>query len=479
MKLFKLKYAVLVAVGVAFAVTSCKKSYLDVNNDPNQSLSSRVDLQLTTGELYTSIGVGQRMFSNLNQWCQYFTGGPGVSLTDPDKHIMASSEGNELWRSLYRSSVNLNYIIDKAPEQKYYVAIAKIIKAYNMQVCLDLFGDIPYSEALQGNSENQILHPRYDAAATVYGQLQAEVADAIAIIDAADATGGYTHPGADDVIYAGDMAKWRKFANSLLLKMVVRTGTGTAPSTNAADYITDNADAAMVSFPGGTSGSNPFYNAAKSTALGNFYIATTTSMDYLNNTGDPRLNYFYDPNGEGQQIGLTFGGIEAAPVGKTYSTPAGAKTGDGVLFSPTMPVVLLSAWEGNLLLAEAGIGDAKANYEEAVHQNCAYLGLADGADTTYLKGAGAFNAGSPLKSIAYQKWVCMTGIQPIESWIETRRYDKAGQEWFASPGGIFVAPLKNSLGAFPTILPYPESEESLNQSFPGQHALTAKVFWDN
>jgi hypothetical protein len=146
----------------------------------------------------------------------------------------------------------------------------------------------------------------------------------------------------------------------------------------------------------------------------------------------------------------------------------------------------MSAWESNLLLAEAAArgwitADANALYDAAVQENFEYLGLDATEADAYLAAGGAYDAANPIKSIALQKWVSMNGTQPIEAWIETRRFDSPATPIFASPGGIFHSPTLNSLGAgiFPSILPYPQAEESLNQNFPGQHPLTAKVFWDN
>ena len=179
--------------------------------------------------------------------------------------------------------------------------------------------------------------------------------------------------------------------------------------------------------------------------------------------------------------------FQAQPANAPFSRPAGASPpAGGLIFSPTAPVIFVSAWEGNLLLAEAVsrgwlTGDAKAFYDAGVKANFEYLGIAAPADDDYLAAGGAFDAGNALKSIALQKWTCMNGLQPVESWIETRRFDSASSPIFTSAGGIFKSPTKNAMGAglFPSILPYPESEESLNQSFPGQHDLTHKVFWDN
>lgn len=487
MNLFKNKHILSVIIFLSIFITSCD-NYLDVNVDPNQSNTSDISLQLSSGQLYTAIGFGQRIFPILGTWSQYHTGGPGVSLGDPDQHILSSTEGNEIFRSVYRAANNMNFIIKEAPEEKFYVAMAKIMKAYGIQTCVDLFGDVPYLEALKGDIEDgSILHPKYDNAKDViYPALVTELVDAAQILHDG---GSFRHPAGDDLVYGGDLAKWEKFANTLLLKLYLRSGNvakATELIASGAPFITTNADAAMVRFPGGSTGSNPFWTAAKSTALGNFYVATTTAINYLESTNDPRIDYLYDRNDNGDHKGMDPGDVENAPTSSAvFSKPAGAlKSAGGLIFSPTAPVIFLSAWEGNLLLAEAAAlgagGDAKVSYENAVKESFAYLGVTAGADATYLAGKGAFDAANPLKSIAYQKWVSMNGLQPIESWIETRRMDEAGRPLFASNGGIFKSPTKNALGAgiFPSILPYPEIEESLNQNFVGQHGLTAKVFWD-
>ncbi|MEO6037095.1 MAG: hypothetical protein ABIQ93_01700, partial [Saprospiraceae bacterium] len=82
---YKVKFIFLLLVGMGLSITACK-DYLDVNVDPNQSTTSRIDLQLSAAELQISIGMGQRMYPNLAIWSQYWTGGPGVSLGDPDQH---------------------------------------------------------------------------------------------------------------------------------------------------------------------------------------------------------------------------------------------------------------------------------------------------------------------------------------------------------------------------------------------------------
>lgn len=492
MNTHKFKYIFILLLSLGLPFMSCK-DYLDVNVDPNQSTTSRIDLQLSSAQLQTAIGIGQRIYPTMCIWSQYYTGGPGVSLGDPDQNKLSSSEGNEVFTRLYRSCNNLNFIIKNSTEN-YYIAIAKIMKAYNFQVCADLFGDIPYLEALNGDiADGSILHPHYDSAKdVVYPGIETDLLDAIRLIEAG---GSYTVPGDDDLIYGGNMDNWDKFAHTLLLKVYLRQGD--AGKTKAANlyqsddqFILTNDEAGKISFPGGSSGSNPFWDAAKSTALGNFYVATTTVLDYLNATQDPRIDKFFDKTPAGIHVGLKPGDIQNASSSATFSRPAGAlAAGGGLIFSPTAPVFLISAWESNLLLAEAGaknwIGtDVNATYAAAVQANFEYLGLASTDADTYLAAGGALDAGNPLKSIALQKWTCMNGTQGVESWIETRRFDdptNPNMHLFTSPGGLFISPTKNALGdgIFPSIMPYPENEESLNQNFIGQHALTAKVFWDN
>lgn len=487
----KFKLILLLFVGMGGSFFSCK-DYLDVNVDPNQSTTSRVDLQLSAAQLQTAIGIGQRIYPNLSIWSQYYTGGPGVSLGDPDQHKLSSSEGNEVFTRLYRGSGNLNFIIKNSKDDN-YIAVAKIMQAYNFQVCADLFGDIPFTDALKGDiADGSILHPGYNSAKdVVYPGIIAMVEDAIAKIENAPASA--VHPGTDDLIFGGNMVKWNKFAHTLLLKMYLRSGNtakATALAASGAEFITANEDNAAVAFPGGSSGSNPFWNAAKSTALGNYYVATTTVLDFLTATHDPRIDKFFDRTPENTHVGLYPGDIQAQPANKTFSRPAGALSSTGGrIFSPTAPVILLSSWEGNLLLAEAAslANDAAASqdaYEAGVKASFEYLGVDAPEDSVYIADSGIWNgtdANTRAKSIALQKWTCMNGLQPVEAWIETRRFDSAGNPIFASAGGLFKSPTHNSLGAgiFPSILPYPENEESLNQSFVGQHPITAKVFWDN
>jgi hypothetical protein len=491
----KTKNRVLIlAAGALIGFSSCKK-YLDINQNPNQSTTSTAALQLPTAQLYIGQAIGDRLYEIASVWSQYYTGGPGVSLGDWDKNTMSTTDANQVWNNLYRANSNFDYIIKKTNEP-YYAAVSNILMGYNMQLIADLFGDAPFTDALKGDiSEGLVVSPTYNSAKDViYPGIEARVKEGLRLLDTVNAS--LAQPGANDLIYPNDgdlehwKDQWREFANSLLLKLYVRSGNGAKVTElyNSANdlFITANEDIAKIDYPGDAKGKNPFWTDAKSTSLGNYFVASKTTVDYLKVTADPRIDYFFDANGAGAHLGLKQGDVENSPSTADYSRPAGAKDADGgLIFSPTAPVILISSWEVNLLLAEAAARgwiaeDPATLYNAAVEASGDYLGVPAADISDYLAGAGAYDPANPLRSIALQKWASMNGLQPVEAWIETRRFDSSGTPLFNSTGGLFQVPTNNVLGGtnFPTILFYPATEQDLNKNFPGQHTLTDRVFWD-
>ncbi len=480
MKIKILFYIVVCIVGT-LVFTSCD-DYLDVNTNPNQSTTSGPNLQLSSAQLYIGNAIGDRLFSQTNIWCQYNTGGPGVALGDWDQNTMNSTDANQVFDNLYRSSSNLSYL---QSGHNGYKAIGKILNAYNAQVCADLFGDIPFTEALKGDiNDGSIFNPKYDnAKEVVYPGIEKLLIDAIALLGKV----GATDVVEGDLMYAGDLGKWNRFANSLLLKVYTRIGDKTKLGALVAsgDFMATNDDNAKIAYAGNSKGSNPFWSDAKSTALGNFYVASKTTMDFLQGNSDPRISLFFNPGAAGH-LGLKHGDVQNAPATASFSRPNGAlATAGGLIFGPKIPVILMTVWEVKFLLAEAAArgfagGDAKALYEAAMYANSDYLGSDSASMSKYISEKGAFDPSNAIKSIAVQKWASMNNLQPVESWIETRRFDNASNPFFTSPGGLFAVPTENVLGGnkFPSILFYPETEQSLNKNFVAQHSLTDKVFWD-
>jgi hypothetical protein len=477
----------IILTGAVLGLMSCKK-YLDINQDPNQSTTSTATLQLPTAQLYIGQAIGDRIAEILNIYSQYWTGGPGTALNDWDQNFMSTTDVNQVFNDLYRANSNFNYIINSTNES-YYIAISKLLKAYNTQIIADLFGDAPYTNALKGDiSEGLILSPEYNSAKDViYPALETEIMDGLRLLDTVDAT--LTHPGPEDLIYGGDLDKWRKFGNSLLLKVYLRQGASakfTELWETEPDLIWVNDDNAAIEYSTDAKGRNPLWTDLLS-SIGNTFVASKTSIDYLLSTGDPRINFFYDPTNAGTHVGLKQGDVQNSPPTANYSIPSGANDEEGgLIFGPEAPVFLMTAWEVNLIVAEGAARgwiseDPATYYYAAIDENGAYLGVDSASLATYKAGGGAYKPNQAIRSIALQKWVSMNGLQPVEAWIETRRLDNPSNPLFTSPGGLFQVPTNNVLGGrnFPSILLYPAAEQDLNTKFPGQHQLTDKVFWDN
>jgi hypothetical protein len=513
MKKFKLILAALVVI----AITSCNK-YLDTNTSPNLSQSSSVNLVLTSAEVNLAYGIGERHTNQMLVWNQYWTGDQSVVTNDWDKNDMSPGDGSVPWNTLYAQSLtSLKYLIEKGNEPK-FAGAAKILMAYEFQVLADLYGDIPFTDALKGADETPNRAPAVDDDAAIYPQLLTMIDEGIALL--ATPTSAAVHDITGDLIFAGDIDEWTRFGNTLKLKILMRqTNTGNAAiATQVSDLVTAvggtsqftfvTKQYAGVEFDEAASASlnaNPLYTELEGGALKNYYVASATVIKYMDtldlNTGegtnDPRIDFQFTPPPGGHHRGLPQGDQADYSLLGPFSRPKGGKydvsgVGDPKLYGPNVPFILMSNWEIDFLLAEAAARgyiaeNAQALYEAAVTENFTYFGAPD-VGTFLATGSAAAGTGgmydatdlnSQLKSIALQKWVSMNGIQATESWIETRRLDSPGNPIFQSPGGIFEEPpLSVSPGLFPHIMYYSEQEVSINPNIHQNSLTTDKPFWD-
>src|SRR5699024_7058719 len=104
-------------------------------------------------------------------------------------------------------------------EYPYYKAIGNIMEAYHFQILVDLYGDIPYTEALK---RGQNATPAYDDAEEVYNNLLDQLTQAVSVIDSSMSANAIKEVGDDDTIFKGDMLKWKQFAHSLKARILAR-----------------------------------------------------------------------------------------------------------------------------------------------------------------------------------------------------------------------------------------------------------------
>jgi hypothetical protein len=470
---------------------SCTDDTLaEVNIDPN-TFPVAGDAQI----LASAIGyLGYIVDTDLNYsdsflWSQYYTWGTGVSIGNAERYQTDGGSNDGYWARSYSNSLaDLNYIT-KNSSSAAYRGIASVLIAYQFQGLVDHYGDVPFTEALSGAIEDgSILTPNFDSAETVIYPGLITMLDN-ALTDLALAESGVV--GDDDFIFGGDFAKWTKFANSLKLRILMRTSEK-SPQAGAVQtlistgtFIESIDDMPFIPFTGATGDQNPMFARAEY-GVGMFYYASNASLNLLQELNDPRAEVIYAVATTGSFIGnlrgIDQGSIDDEPF---TATDTDYSLASDYAYGEDKPVILMSPWEVWFLRAEADArygtsDDAETAFSTAIELNFLYMEVTDAAayiDT--LDFAGATDLDDELDLIGIQKWISLNGTQEDEGWIESRRFDRPASRLFTD--GIFQQPPLSvlSAGAVPTAWLYPDSERALNPNALPQRTLTDLIFWDN
>jgi len=464
-----MRFKILSVFAALIGITACG-DLTSINQNPNgpvdvppPSILGNV-LQVIVGNVN---GVNSLNIRGGGLWVQYYS---EIQYRDEDKYIVRSGTSGG-W-NLYNSALeDLQRMIVKgqASNTANWTAVGRILKSYTFSVMTNAMGDLPYSQALKGDT---VLAPAYDTQQQIYDGLLADLATANTEINPAGigfATG--------DLMYGGDMTKWRKFANSLRLRLAIHlsnvdpTKAATeAAAAVAAGVFTANTDNATLRFLASSPNRNPIYNDARGR---DDYGLSKTYVDSLTSWADPRLPVFAQLNKDTIVANRTYPGL-----------PNGLNDGEGAsLFyisrigafwreTPNAPMDLLTYSEVLFLEAEAaergwipgGSAAAATFYTNAITASMQQYGVAAPAITTYLgqakvgyDAAGATLAGH-LRQIAYQKWVSLY-MQGMESWTEVRR--TGIPSLIPGPRAAFGAGIA---GRIPERLPYDDNEAVLNKA---------------
>jgi hypothetical protein len=312
-------------------------------------------------------------------------------------------------------------------ENKAYYFIAEALSIYTWQIITDVWGDMPYSEALKGNEG--ILHPKQDTGQAIYTDLLKRVNDLLAI----DLSESSIIPAEKkyDLIYNGELDAWVKFANALKLKLMLRLSE--TPQYDNAVLLTfvDNAD--LLTSSAKISGSiwddsregkrHPLreFEAGGANYFSQNVIACKTFVDYLSINGDPRLSKLF--NGA---KGAFFGDFDSKEDSDGNGTNDDKESFSKVVFGGATDLILMSDWEVNFYIAEvyarAGSSKAKDYYDAGVKASLAQHGISSYGivETGYAKWVGG-SVEAKIKQIAMQKWVANCNYQHIESFLERNR----------------------------------------------------------
>ncbi len=476
------KYIVLL-VSFALVFTSCD-DYLDVNTDPNNPNDASIDLILPVGMASIGIQTGGSYFNLGGFWSQYYTQSPDAGqYEDIDEYNISSDFFDREWQDIYAGGINdLQTVRDKAldeSEGSYYL-IATVMQAYAYQMLADFYNEIPYSDALEGLSGNY--NPTWDKGSDVYTGVLSAIEGALQIY--ADDAG--VSPGSSDLVYAGDMAQWIGFANTLMLRMHMRV-SATAKADVAAiqalvtanNFITQ--DATMTAFADEQGKRNPYYEIQVDRLGGVNQVASNTIIKFLVDNADPRIDNLFEKSAS-QWIAKEQGDFANRDI--RFDSLAIPR-----IFANT-PVYFFTVAEVNFLVAEANLrfnggAGAQAAYEAGIEASFTLLGATGAAVLYGPSGVYEYNTSGTMddkwKQIITQKWVGMCNTQNQEAFFEINRTGyPAYAAGIGDPGELTIS-IASVLGGSkgPQRLLFPDREVSRNTNTPSQPAggLGQKVWW--
>lgn len=403
---------------------------------------------------------------------------------------------------------------------------AIIIKVWSFQRLTDFYGPVPYTEANRGLEG--IFFPAYDDQSFIYPSLLSELEGAVAGLNASNADPGFAKA---DMIYQGDVGKWKRFGNSLMLRLAMRISNidpGTAATyvskAVAGGVFTSNADNVWIPMADGPSewtNQNGISRAFYPGDGGNQATLAKTLVDFLkgadpNTTADddPRLMIF--TNGIGVWTAASWAPVKKNPLQQMgfpsgyFQSTVASQNGWPANFlvdttfsriNPYMlddsdPYMIMNYAEVEFLLAEAaqrgigGVTDAATHYNNGVKaamqmltpyftNNTAMTGaVTDAQVSNYLAtypygGGGVTGSESALEQIGYQMWASKF-FNWWEAWTDWRRtgYPQL-VEFTENTGNV-------TLGKIPVRLPYPSTEVAANPNFThaDKHNYTTPVWWD-
>lgn len=467
---------------VGLLVLSCQDQ-LDINRDPDtlnpSSLSLNGEMPAATTGVATSMGSYYAIIGGL--WSQFYTQSAVANQYKTiDNYSIGAGDYNGAWSSMYDALLDARNVknLAKAQENWNYYLMATVVEAYGFQVLTDMYGRVPYTQAVNSSFQN----PVYDDETVIYDGLEVSLLDALS--KDLDTSSKDVIPGADDLVFAGDMNKWKEFANTLLLKIYLRqvnvrpdvARAGISKLYNdGVQFLKGNA--AITQYVDETNKSNPLFEANnRNLNVSTNLRASTTLVSFLEENSDPRLQAFYTSNVSQNQ--------------GDFTNSNGANVGVVVL-KATDPVYFISEAESYFLQAEValryGFGNASDLYKQGVLAAFGQYGL-DGSSFVDNNGAYELDATSldnSLKSVLTQKWVSFFPGRGGEAFVEQLRtgYPKISSVPQSSqnyiPGELAYSLNGTTGGLFPKRIVYPQSEIQSNSNFPGLIKITEKRWYEN
>ncbi len=468
-----------VALITTILMIGCTKDFGDINTDPDRAKDAPATNVLAFVIRYHS-DTFYDAWNNLNEPSTYGGQIAKIQYIDEARYNYRPGVVENKWYYTYIQLNNINEIKKKAIEDQAdnMLGVAKVLEAYIFQIATDTWRDVPFSDAIR--MADGVLLPKYDRQEDIYPALLNILAEANELL-----ASGSDNLGAGDVLFNGDVLKWRKFANSLRLRLAMRiseVNTSLAKSTvetilgNPGDHpiMSSNQDNAFFWYPGAAPYEDTWFVDSKTR---DDHGVSDVLIDVLKDLDDPRLPVYAKPaSSDGEYRGFTIG-ASAQPNISTISRIGARFRDDPAGFSPFMRYSEAMFHIAEAALKGFGVGiSAQDAYETAVAASLEENGIAQADINAYIGNAAAFNG--TLDQIYLQEWIAMFK-QGMEVWSLYRRTGIPTTHYVA-PGSVF--PGHNSP---PFRYPYPQNELTLNGANAQPFADEAvdyfwgkKMWWD-
>jgi hypothetical protein len=500
----------LICASFLIGISSCSDSYLDININPNLPTAANPETVLANALNTTAARLSHNEIGAF--WSGQWSPSGSVSGFTPEKtYDIQTTFRTVIWTGTYDNLADYKYVEEQALKQgKNAIAgIARVMKAFNYQILVDAYGNVPYSDALKGTKS---IRPKYDNGKTIYDSLIRDINIGLTYL-AEPISSTNPSPSSADIYFGGNTSKWAKFARTLKLRMLIRLSgvpekaaliTSEMATLGNSSNAFLGAGESVVSNPGylKTAGKeNQWYEVYGYTSAdsraGNhdFYCWSNYFVSTIQGLNDPRISLLAYPVGTGSAyVGVPFGdGNDAYLYSKVSGfgpsfLPTDASVKTSVLFKRGQ--VIMTSAESYFLQAEAVFKGllqtnlssqvlfekgTKESFDLLIGQSDAQTKM-DASYTAYItngKQNSDWNASpNKLQAIIYQKWIALANYGGFEAWNEYKRT------------GFPNVPLSTRASSTksPVRLLYPNSEYSNNlENVSAEGTISqfdSRIFWD-
>ncbi len=483
-----------ISIAALFLILGCTKDFEELDRPKTTSNFIEPDA-LFTRTLVTGSGISAGVWQWMHQisgsvYAQHFANiQVGANFTSDNYEPRA---WNIPWNWYYNTpnfaSLTYNYHVIKLAREldnPIKEAVARIWNVYLIQQVTDMYGDMPVSQAFEN------IRPEFDTQKDIYLFMLSELKSAIDQIEANENIAGIEGFGQSDILYSGNLDHWKRFANTMMLRLALRASNTTVFDTQIKPFLQSmNTELTMTSsnhmariLPDPTGPTYHVKNPLTFVAVWNEVRMSKTMYVICTELNDPRMEIFFAPNSQGEYRGLE-NGLQHSYIQENRDTeliPNYNNIGS-FLTDENTPHNLVTIAEALLLKAEAAqrgfiAGSAEDYYNQAILASFDQFGITDPqVIDDYFSGPAKFDPARALEQIWTQRWIAVFP-NGHEAWSVVRR---TGVPEMMTP--VYTFPGNEEM---PRRKPFPDSESQYNNenyqkavARMGGDTQYTRVWWD-